>query len=98
MLRINKAGVHDHFFDLGGNSLLLLTVQTRLQRLFGKPIPLVTLFRNPTVRLLAQELTEDKEDHSAVNGSAWPGTRENRSATAERLRQTRLHHRSRHEE
>jgi surfactin family lipopeptide synthetase C len=98
VLRINKAGAHDHFFELGGNSLLLLTVQARLQRLFCKPIPLVTLFRNPTVALLAQKLTEDKEDHSVAIGSAWPGTRENRSATAARLRQTRLQHRSRHEE
>lgn len=44
------------FFDQGGNSLSMAEVHVRLQEAFGREIPMVTLFRYPTVGELAEEL------------------------------------------
>jgi len=49
-------GLDGNFFDLGGNSLLLLRVHNRLQQALGTAIPLVDMFRWPTVRALAQHI------------------------------------------
>jgi len=56
VLRVEQVGVDDNFFDLGGNSLLLVQVHSRLQELFGREILLVEIFNNPTVRALATHL------------------------------------------
>jgi thioesterase domain-containing protein len=46
------------FFDLGGTSLDILTLQQRLHAMLGraKPVSLVTILQNPTVRALASHL------------------------------------------
>ncbi|MGW1976735.1 non-ribosomal peptide synthetase [Streptomyces sp. NPDC001889] len=49
-------GPHDHFFDLGGNSLLIRRVQRRLRETTGADIPVVDLFAHPTVTALARYL------------------------------------------
>lgn len=48
--------VHENFFDLGGHSLLMLQVHTRLASSLGRNIPVVKLFQYPTIRTLAQAL------------------------------------------
>jgi acyl-CoA synthetase (AMP-forming)/AMP-acid ligase II len=51
--------VSDHdtsFFDLGGHSLLLIEAAAELGRRLGREVPLLTLFRAPTVRALAEAL------------------------------------------
>lgn len=55
-LPVAEVGVEENFFDLGGNSLLLVKVHYRLEQLTGKQIPLIDLFRYPTVALLAEYL------------------------------------------
>jgi amino acid adenylation domain-containing protein len=49
-----EAGLHDNFFDLGGDSLLITRVRSRLEVLLKKPISIVDLFQYPTVHSLAQ--------------------------------------------
>ena len=49
-------GLDDDFFDLGGHSLVALKVQAQLERDLGLSVPLVLLFRHPTVRQLAAAL------------------------------------------
>jgi amino acid adenylation domain-containing protein len=51
-----NVGVHDNFFDIGGTSLLLMRLRARLVKLLDREISMVTLFRNPTVHLLARHL------------------------------------------
>ena len=43
VLRIEKVGVDDNFFDLGASSLQLAQVHQRLQERLGREIPLVVL-------------------------------------------------------
>jgi aspartate racemase len=49
-------GVTDNFFDLGGDSLLLVRVHAALERTLQIKIPIVSLFEFPTVRSLANYL------------------------------------------
>ena len=49
-----EAGLHDNFFDLGGDSLLIVRVRSRLEVLLKRPISIVDLFQYPTVHSLGQ--------------------------------------------
>jgi amino acid adenylation domain-containing protein len=54
VLRVEKVGVDDNFFDLGGHSLLMVQVHSKLREAFSKDISLIEMFRNPTVGSLAR--------------------------------------------
>ena len=54
--RVGQVGVTDNFFDLGGNSLLLQTVHTRIETRLGRQVPLVELFEFSTIAALAAHL------------------------------------------
>ncbi|HEX9937152.1 MAG TPA: amino acid adenylation domain-containing protein, partial [Longimicrobium sp.] len=56
VLGVERVGVRENFFDLGGHSLLLLRVQTRLQETLGREVPLMDLFRFTTVAALTRQL------------------------------------------
>jgi acyl carrier protein len=56
LLDVERVGLHENFFDLGGNSLLMVQLQARLVDVAGCEIPVVDLFRYPTVGALAQHL------------------------------------------
>ncbi|MGH3722096.1 MAG: non-ribosomal peptide synthetase [Pseudonocardiaceae bacterium] len=56
VLNVDKVGAEDNFFDLGGHSLLLLLLQSRLATLMGHPIPIVELFTHTTVAAQAHHL------------------------------------------
>jgi amino acid adenylation domain-containing protein len=56
VLKVEKVGVLDNFFDLGGSSLLLVQVQRRTRELLQRDVPLVDFFRWPTVAALAEHL------------------------------------------
>lgn len=49
-------GLNDNFFDLGGHSLLLVRVHSRLLSELGASISLLDLFAHPTVARVAQRL------------------------------------------
>jgi acyl carrier protein len=65
VLQLDKVGINDNFFDLGGNSLLMVKVHKKLQELFKKEYQLVELFKYSSVSALAQFLGEPgKTDNS----------------------------------
>jgi acyl transferase domain-containing protein/acyl carrier protein len=76
-LSVDQVGLDDNFFDLGGHSLLMITARNRLQRVFDRRIPMVELFKHPTVRRLAEFLSPEEErqphDSSAVADSGANG-------------------------
>ncbi len=62
LLGVAEVGAEDNFFDRGGHSLLLVRVHARLQKLLGREIPIVELFRHPTVAALARHLGGTPEE------------------------------------
>jgi len=58
VLKMKLISVRDNFFELGGHSLLAVNLMARLEKEFGRSLPLATLFRRPTVEQLAQLLRE----------------------------------------
>jgi amino acid adenylation domain-containing protein len=57
-LRLDKVGIHDNFFDLGGHSLLMLDIHAVLQKQLKPELVLLEMFKYPTVASLAQYLSE----------------------------------------
>jgi hypothetical protein len=62
VLGVERVGVHDSFFDLGGHSLLLPQVQRRVSEAFQTRLPMVELFRHPTVAALAEHLRGARDE------------------------------------
>jgi amino acid adenylation domain-containing protein len=53
-LGIERVGIHDNFFDLGGHSLLVTQLNSRVKERFQIEIALRSMFESPTVATLAQ--------------------------------------------
>ena len=53
ILGVEKVGVQDNFFDLGGDSLIAVRLFAGIEKIFGKNLPLATLYESPTVAQLA---------------------------------------------
>ncbi len=66
VLGIDHVGIHDNYFDLGGNSLTALQVVAALQNDFAEITP-VTIFDAPTVAGLAELLVSDEDGEKAVD-------------------------------
>ncbi|HSF39386.1 MAG TPA: amino acid adenylation domain-containing protein [Thermoanaerobaculia bacterium] len=60
VLQRDRVGIHDNFFDLGGQSLLLLQVHTRVREAFDGDLSVLDLFQHPTVSALAELLTRSR--------------------------------------
>jgi amino acid adenylation domain-containing protein len=60
-LRIDKVGRNDNFFDLGGDSLLVLQVLGELKRDTALPLSTNLFFRDPTPKAMAARLRPQVE-------------------------------------
>ena len=56
LLQVARIGLNDNFFDLGGHSLLIVRAHQKLKEALGLEIPVLDLFRFPTVASLARHL------------------------------------------
>ncbi|HVS18631.1 MAG TPA: MupA/Atu3671 family FMN-dependent luciferase-like monooxygenase [Planctomycetota bacterium] len=59
VLALPQVGVEDNFFDLGGHSLLIVRLHRRMHEVVAEPVALTDLFRFPTIRSLARQLTTE---------------------------------------
>jgi len=62
LLEADRVGAEDHFFELGGQSLLAIRLVAHLRRRSGRAIPLVAVFKYPVLRQLAAYLDEQWPD------------------------------------
>ncbi|HZN07127.1 MAG TPA: AMP-binding protein, partial [Pyrinomonadaceae bacterium] len=56
VLGLKQISVHDNFLNLGGHSLRMTQVTSRLGKAFGVELPLRALFESPTVAALATRI------------------------------------------
>ena len=61
ILGVQPIGIRDNFFALGGHSLLAVKLFWEIEKIFGKNLPLATLFQSGTVETLAQ-IIQPEED------------------------------------
>jgi hypothetical protein len=85
VLEIEKVGINDNFFDLGGHSLLVIRVQSQIEAAIGRRIEVVDVFQNPTIKSLAGHLDAQANRVTQVDA----GRADQIQAGKERLAQLR---------
>ena len=88
VLQLDRVGVRENFFEVGGSSLLLGRLQSRLRQAIGREVPFVELFRHPTIESLARSL-EGEAAAPAAKAEAARARTETRRESMRRLQQMR---------
>jgi hypothetical protein len=66
VLGVDRIGVLDNFFDVGGHSLMLAQVRGRLLEALGKDVPILDFFRYPSIRALSARLGDEGTERPAA--------------------------------
>jgi natural product biosynthesis luciferase-like monooxygenase protein len=69
VLNLDKVGIHENFFDLGANSLLIMQANGKIRRALGRDVSLVAMFRFTTVSALAAHLVEPAPGEATFQAS-----------------------------
>ncbi|WFP51890.1 amino acid adenylation domain-containing protein [Methylomonas sp. EFPC3] len=86
VLGVDSVGPGDNFFDLGGTSVDMIKIHTRLRPLLSKDVPLLDMFFvYPTIAALVDYL-QPKPRAAAPSAAAADGARRQRSGRAPRRR------------
>ncbi len=67
-LKVERVGIHDGFFELGGNSIAGAVLVNHLQRELGEIVQVVVIFDAPTVAQLADHL---RREHPRAVARRW---------------------------
>ncbi|QSQ25383.1 amino acid adenylation domain-containing protein [Pyxidicoccus parkwayensis] len=92
VLRLERVGANDNFFDVGGTSLLLQTLHMKVEALVGRRVPLLDLLRHATVRAQAASLASGGPPTAATPTAPTPATSasgDNRRENLRRMAQQR---------
>jgi len=88
-LHLEKIGVNDNFFDLGGHSLRMAQVHVKLRETLKPDLSMLELFKFPTITSLAQYLSQGKSGQipSEMTDGQIERMKEGKSRLKQRLRQ-----------
>jgi amino acid adenylation domain-containing protein len=87
VLHVDKVGLHENFFDLGGHSLRMIEVTRKLQTALNRVLPVMDMFEYPTVSALVEYLSG--EHATTVSPNANPERVERRRQVAHQQRKMR---------
>ena len=65
LLKVERVGIHDNFFALGGHSLLTFRLKTIIKNRLDYDLPLASLFQDPTIAGLAKFLASPAEEQGS---------------------------------
>ncbi|PWI45003.1 non-ribosomal peptide synthetase/type I polyketide synthase [Streptomyces sp. ICBB 8177] len=70
ILKVERIGRRDHFFELGGDSLTAMRTVVRLRKALGVEIPIRVIFDNPTLERIAAAIgsSDDSSPSRPVSG------------------------------
>ncbi|WP_186741644.1 non-ribosomal peptide synthetase/type I polyketide synthase [Spirosoma utsteinense] len=63
LLQLDRVGINDDFFELGGNSLLAMKAVSSLQEVHNYRLPIASLYQSPTVEGIARFLEGRNENN-----------------------------------
>ena len=69
VLHLEKVGVEDNFFALGGHSLLMIQVQNKLREVVDREVSMMEMFKYPTISSMAKYLSEEPKEKSSLGQS-----------------------------
>ncbi|MBP3325586.1 MAG: amino acid adenylation domain-containing protein [Coprococcus sp.] len=61
-LNRNDFSEEDNFFDIGGNSIMLIRVQNMMKNVMNEDVPLNILYNYPTIKALSEYMAKKKEN------------------------------------
>jgi thioesterase domain-containing protein/acyl carrier protein len=73
VLGINRLGVEDNYFELGGSSLMAVRLMAEVWRRFGVKLPLTAILESPTVRAFSRRLNQERNPNSEALIELRPG-------------------------
>ena len=73
VLGIERVGVHDNFFEVGGTLILLVQVNSRLRESFKTNIPMVEMFRHSSISSMVKYLTGKQNGATSLHRIHEPG-------------------------
>jgi amino acid adenylation domain-containing protein len=72
LLKVERVGINDDFFDLGGHSLMAMRAVSQIGEMFDLNLPLAVLLEAPTIAALAKKVQkEDKQDKEPAQAPSW---------------------------
>ena len=96
LLRLEKVGVNDNFFDLGGHSILMVQVFDELREVVPREMAMVELFEHPTINSLARHLTREQGASAGATAETQSAHVEKQREGKDRLRQQLRQHQGGH--
>jgi acyl carrier protein len=88
VLGLERVGIHNNFFDLGGHSLLLGRVQEGLLSALGRDVSMVELFTYPTISSLIDHINQGVEKDNEELQQSYTRA-QTRRTSVQRRRQSR---------
>jgi amino acid adenylation domain-containing protein len=61
VLGIEKPGIYDNFFNLGGHSLKAIIIMAKIQKIFNVEVPVKEIFGFPTIKELSKIIVKSKK-------------------------------------
>jgi amino acid adenylation domain-containing protein len=76
VLELPDVGIHDNFFEIGGNSIRIVNVHRKLKKNLDINVPLVKLFEYPTVHSFSRYLESGTQNTEPAVRREKPAARE----------------------
>ncbi|MGD2085134.1 MAG: amino acid adenylation domain-containing protein [Candidatus Aminicenantes bacterium] len=70
VLKLDKVGINDNFFDLGGTSLDMIHLNSKLKEIFKRDIPLIAMYQYTTINSFTHFLDQGNRNVQINPGSS----------------------------